>query len=122
MLSAAAYSADCASASNIIFNQSKPVNSSQSHDKADLKVIVVTAYHDMTFLIQGIQHCLQLVRAACVQPLALEVLAGNPRVHILHLWTHHNLPHGKMLVKAAMLLMQHMMVCNSSTAVLFSCR
>jgi len=40
--------------------------------------MVIIADHDLTFLIQSIQHCLQLLRAAGVKTLALEILAGNP--------------------------------------------
>jgi len=56
-----------------------------SHYKADLQVMVVVADHDLTFLIQSVQHCLQLLRAAGVKTLALEILAGNPWVQVPHL-------------------------------------
>ena len=59
--------------------------SHSSHDKADLKIISITADHDLTLFIQCIQNGMQLLRAALRQALALKVVAGHPAVQVLDL-------------------------------------
>ena len=57
----------------------------RSHDKANLEIACISTDHDLPLFVQCIQYSLQLLWAAQIQPFAVEVLAGHPRVQVFHL-------------------------------------